>query len=124
MLEARRDIVPDARDAFLIVDSALLIQGMSREAERLLSVSEEDAVHRPVAELLETADAEARGRIGFAGAVAEAVAGTEAPMHAFVRPWNTFGVRLRAKIAACGPPRAALIVLEGGTPGLRAVQPD
>jgi hypothetical protein len=39
-----------------------------------------------------------------------------------VRPWNTFGVRLQARIAPCGPPRAALIVL--GTPRrqrLRAV---
>ncbi len=124
MLEARSDIVPGSRDAFLIVDSALLIQAVSREAERLLAVTEEAAVHRPVAELLQTADAEARGRIGFAGAVAEAVGGAEDPMHAFVRPWNTFGVRMRAKIAPCGPPRAALIVLESGTPGLRAVQPE
>jgi hypothetical protein len=31
---------------------------------------------------------------------------------AFVRPWNTFGVRLRARVASCGPPRAALVVLE------------
>ena len=123
MLEARADIVPGPRDAFLIVDSALVIQAMSREAERLLDVSEEAAVHHPVSELLETADAEARGRVGFAGAVAEAVAGTEDPMHAFVRPWNTFGVRMRAKIAPCGPPRAALILLESGTPGLRAVGP-
>jgi PAS domain-containing protein len=124
MLEARADIVPSPRDAFLIVDSALLIQALSREAERLLAVSEEAAVHRPVAELLQTADAEARGRIGFAGAVAEAVAGAEDPMHAFVRPWNTFGVRMRARIAPCGPPRAALIVLESGMPGLRAVRPE
>ena len=34
------------------------------------------------------------------------------PVHAFVRPWNTFGVRLRARIAPCGPPRAALVVLD------------
>ena len=41
---------------------------------------------------------------------------------AFVRPWNTFGVRMRARIATCGPPRAALIVLETGRgPSLRAV---
>ena len=41
---------------------------------------------------------------------------------AFVRPWNTFGVRMRARIATCGPPRAALIVLDSGRgPALRAV---
>jgi hypothetical protein len=33
-----------------------------------------------------------------------------------VRPWNTFGVRMRAKIAMCGPPRAALIVLDDDRP--------
>jgi hypothetical protein len=39
-----------------------------------------------------------------------------------VRPWNTFGVRMRARIATCGPPRAALIVLDSGrSPTLRAV---
>jgi hypothetical protein len=29
-----------------------------------------------------------------------------------VRPKGTFGVRVRARITACGPPRAALIVFE------------
>jgi hypothetical protein len=29
-----------------------------------------------------------------------------------VRPANTFGIRLTARIATCGPPRAALVVLE------------
>ena len=39
-----------------------------------------------------------------------------------VRPWNTFGVRMRARIAPCGPPRAALLVLEDPTSRpLRAV---
>ena len=42
----------------------------------------------------------------------------------FVRPWNTFGVRMRARIATCGPPRAALVVLENARPpALRAVKP-
>jgi hypothetical protein len=43
------------------------------------------------------------------------------PLHAFVRPANTFGVRVRARITACGPPRAALIVLDRRAPQLRAV---
>ena len=39
-----------------------------------------------------------------------------------VRPWNTFGVRMRARIAPCGPPRAALVILEDPTSRpLRAV---
>jgi hypothetical protein len=40
---------------------------------------------------------------------------------AFVRPWNTFGVRLRSRVASCGPPRAALVVLDQQARPLRVV---
>jgi hypothetical protein len=122
LLETREDAVPDSRDAFLVVDSSLLVQAMSREAQTLLAMSEEMAVDKPVAELLVPADAEA-GRTGFAAAVAQAADGQDPDTaRAVVRPWNTFGVRMRARIATCGPPRAALIVLDSGRgPALRAV---
>lgn len=125
LLEAREDAVPDSRDAFLVVDSSLLVQAMSREAQSLLDMTEEIAVNRPVAELLVPADAESQGRTGFAVAIAEAADGQDPEMtRSFVRPWNTFGVRLRARIATCGPPRAALVVLDSGRgPSLRAVGP-
>jgi PAS domain-containing protein len=124
LLEARDDVVPESNDAFLVVDSRLLVQAMSREAQTLLGLSEEDAVDQPVAELLVPADAEAQGRGGFAGAIAQAASGEDPDFgRATVRPWNTFGVRLRARIATCGPPRAALIVLESGPrPTLRAIE--
>ena len=121
LLETREDAVPDARDAFLVVDSRLLVQAMSREAQTLLGLAEEDAVDRPVSELLVPADAEGE-RGGLAAAIAEAASGGESDGRAFVRPWNTFGVRMRARIATCGPPRAALIVLDTGRgPALRAI---
>lgn len=125
LLEAREDAVPDPRDAFLVVDSALLVQAMSKEAQSLLEMSEEVAVNRPVADLLVPADAEAQGRTGFAAAISQAADGQDPDTaRAFVRPWNTFGVRMRARIATCGPPRAALIVLDNGRPRrLRAVDP-
>ncbi len=124
LLEAREDAVPTNRDAFLVVDSALLVQAMSAQAETFLGVTEEQAIDKPVAELLVPADAEAQGRGGFASAIAEAADGQDPePTRRFVRPWNTFGVRMRARIATCGPPRAALIVLENSaTPRLRAVE--
>ena len=123
LLEAREDAVPDSRDAFLVVDSRLLIQAMSREAQALLGVTEEDSVDTPVAELLVPADAEAQGRTGFAAAIAQAADGQDPDTaSAVVRPWNTFGVRMRTRIATCGPPRAALIVLDSGRPpALRAI---
>jgi PAS domain-containing protein len=123
LLEAREDAVPGSLDAFLVVDSSLLVQAMSREAQSLLGVTEELAINKPVAELLVPADAEAQGRTGFAAAIAQAADGQDPDTaRSFVRPWNTFGVRMRAKIATCGPPRAALVVLENGrAPALRAV---
>jgi PAS domain-containing protein len=121
LLEARADAVPGDRDAFLVIDSALLVQAMSRRAQTLLAVSEEEAVNRPLSELLVTADAEGPGN-RLAAAIADAAQGSGEPVNTFVRPWNTFGVRMRARIAPCGPPRAALLVLQSpGQPQLRAV---
>jgi hypothetical protein len=117
LLETRADAVPTDRDAFVIVDARLLIQALSRDAQRLLAVTEEDAIDTPVSELLMPADAETASRTGFAAAIADAAQGLESePARSFVRPWNTFGVRMRAKIAMCGPPRAALIVLDDDRP--------
>jgi len=113
LLETREDAAPQRRDAFLIVDSSLCLHGMSEHAEQLLGVREDVAVNRPLSELIVSADAEAGGRGGIAAAIASAIASGEQPRHVFVRPSNTFGVRVRARIVACGPPRAALIVLEG-----------
>jgi PAS domain-containing protein len=119
-LETRDDVLPAASDAFLVVDGALRVQAVSNRAERLLSVAEEAVVDEPITKLIVPADAEAIGSSAFAGAVADVMARDE-PGHAFVRPWNTFGVRMRARIASCGPPRAALVVLETSPRPLRLV---
>jgi hypothetical protein len=120
LLEARADVIPGSKDPFLVVDSALRVQAVSRRAEVLLGVDEAIAVNTPVMNLLVPADAEAQGPTRFAAAIANGVA-LEEPIDSFVRPWNTFGVRMRVRIAPCGPPRAALLVLDGGAPKLRAV---
>lgn len=123
MLEARGDAVPQPREAFLVVDCSLLVQAVSRHAERMLAVSEEQAVNRPVADLLVAADADAHRRGALAEAIITTLDGDE-PRHAFARPWNTFGMRVRVRIAACGPPRAALLVLDAPTRRLRPVAQD
>jgi PAS domain-containing protein len=105
-------MAPTDGDAFLVIDPSLQIQAMSRRAQALLAIREEDAVNRPVSDLLIPADAEAHGRAGFAASIAAATRGSDDPFRAVVRPWNTFGVRMRARIAPCGPPRAALVVLQ------------
>jgi PAS domain-containing protein len=122
LLETPGDAAPTGRDPFLVIDSALRVQAVSQQAEIFLGVPEEEAVNRPVVELLVPADAEARGPTSFALAIAEAVGGSDDPVHVFLRPWNTFGVRVRARIAPCGPPRAALLVLESRPRDLRAVE--
>lgn len=118
--------MPTDRDAFLVVDSGLLVQAMSKRAQGVLGITEELAIDKPVAELLVPADAEAQRRTGFAAAVAQAAAGQDPDTAlSFVRPWNTFGVRMKARIATCGPPRAALVVLEDSRAAsrpLRAVE--
>src|ERR1700761_2729419 len=86
MLEARTDIVPSARDAFLVIDSSLLVQAMSRRAETLLGVTEDGAVNRPVVQLLVPADAEAGRSARFAAALVEAAAGADEPATALVPP--------------------------------------
>jgi hypothetical protein len=116
LLETRADLAPTSSEAFVVIDSALLVQAVSRRAESLLRVSEEMAVNRPAVQLLAPADAEANGPADFASAIIEAASGVDAPRYVFLRPWNTFGVRIRARIAPCGPPRAALLVLEGARP--------
>jgi hypothetical protein len=115
--------VPDAREPFLVIDDRLLIQAVSRQAEIMLDLNEETSVNRPVAEILEPADAEAHGPTPLASAIAKAMSGDEGPVGAFVRPWNTYGVRMRARIAPCGPPRAALLVLETRQRTLRSIGP-
>jgi hypothetical protein len=111
LLETRSDAVPAKGNAFVIADSALRVQAMSAPAERLLAMDEGLAVNRAIGDLLVQADVELARTSSFADLVVAALSG-EPPISANVRPWNTFGVRLHARIARCGPPPAALIVLD------------
>jgi hypothetical protein len=105
-------MLPDPGDAFVVVDTGMRVQALSFEAERFLSLDEGQAVNQPVSQLLLPADAQAREVPGLHAAIAEALRGEHEPAGAFVRPWHTCGARLRARVAPCAPPRAALVVLE------------
>lgn len=110
MLRASSAVAPGPDDAFLVVDSSLTIQAVSETAERVLESLERHAVNRHVTELLIPADAEAAGARTLAEAITTAAAGDEQASTVTVRPTGSFGVRLRASIASCGPPAAALLV--------------
>ena len=111
MLHAPVDVVPTSESAFVVADGTLAVGAMSRVAEEFLGVAEAQAVHRPLTELLAGADAEAAG-VNLASAIMWAAGGDVTTRVAFVRPTNTFGVRCRARIGPCGPPNAAVVVLE------------
>ncbi len=112
LLQAGADAAPSPGAAFMVLDGTLSVCALSEEAERLLATSETEAVNRHVTELLVPADAEAPGPENLAVAVTWAARGDETMRHVVVRPATTFGVRLRARIASCGPPRAALLVFD------------
>jgi hypothetical protein len=112
LLQAGADAAPAPGSAFMVLDGTLSVCALSEEAERLLATSETEAVNRHVTELLVPADAEAQGPENLAVAVTWAARGDVATRQVVVRPATTFGVRLRARIASCGPPRAALLVFD------------
>jgi PAS domain-containing protein len=111
LLQAPQDAAPSPSDPFLVVDDKLTVCALSRQAERLLGVSETEAVNRHVGELLVPGDTESSAGESLAAVLTWAARG-EAPLrNIVVRPTNTFGVRFWARVGTCGPPNAALLVL-------------
>jgi hypothetical protein len=125
LLETHEDQLPAPREPFLIVDLYLRVQGLSRRAESLLRVREDIVVGRPVTELLVAADAENSGSSGLVNAICAAASGEQPGRQpaVSVRPSNMHGVRMRARVTHCGPPLAALLVLESPDgPQIRLVE--
>jgi hypothetical protein len=111
MLGASADVVPSPDQPFLIIDNTLSVCALSELAEQLLHVDETAAVNRHITDFLVPADAEAPGPHNLMNLLVSAASG-EVEMHeAIVRPSTEFGVRYHARVGACGPPRAALLVL-------------
>jgi hypothetical protein len=112
VIAAGADLAPRDGESFLIVDRHLKLCGLSRGAERLLSVDEPSAVHRHISDFLEPADAEAgQGDEFLQGIIKMAGDGLAAPQSVVVRPSGEYGVRYAARVGSCGPPAGALIVL-------------
>jgi hypothetical protein len=116
LLRTRSDVAPAVDGAFLVVDSSLSVQAVSARAELVLAVREREAVNRHVSEVLFAADAgpadaDPVTTVSLALAVTRAAGGDERVASLHVRPSNGFGRRLRARVASCGPPRAALVAL-------------
>jgi len=112
LLEARDDVAPAPDEAFMVIDASLCVCALSRAAEKLIGATEQEAIGRPLTELIVPADAEPEAQRNLAMLVAWSARGEDEPSHTVVRPANVFGVRFKARIGACGPPRAALVVVE------------
>lgn len=111
LLQAESDAAPGAGDAFVVTDDALSVCAVSAAAERLLATLEIEAINQPITRLLVSAEAEGNGA-NLATAITWAARGDGAVHRTVVRPANTFGIRITARIAACGPRSAALLVFE------------
>ena len=114
LLSANADAAPGPNDPFMIVDGSLCVCAVSRVAEELLGTDETEAVNRHLSEFLVPADAEAAGTENLMDLVISAASDTSEAGVAVVRPPDEFGIRFRVQVGACGPPRAALLVLADG----------
>ena len=114
LLTANADAAPGPNDPFMIVDGSLCVCAVSRVAEELLGTDETQAVNRHLSEFLVPADAEAAGAENLMDLVINAAGDTSEAHVAVVRPPHEFGIRFRVQVGACGPPRAALLVLSDG----------
>jgi hypothetical protein len=102
-------VAPSPGDAFVVVDRSARVCALSGVIETLLSVTERDAVGRPVIELIApVADGTDEGQAMVA--MLRAVAGgTQEAGHA---RGLAAGAAVTIRVGPCGPPRAALLVLE------------
>jgi PAS domain-containing protein len=111
MLSAAADVAPTREDPFLVIDGALTIRAVSERAEELLGLTETEAVNEHVLNYLTPAEAEGAGPANLVALLARAATGETTSHDVVVRPRDEFGVRLWARVGACGPPTAALLVL-------------
>lgn len=111
LLEAAPETAPTTADAFLVVDSGMSVRAVSRRGERLLGVSEPDAVGRHLSDFLTPADTDAPSAQGFYALVLLAATGGAETGTVAVRPTGEFGVRHWARVSTCGPSTAALMLL-------------
>jgi hypothetical protein len=112
LLVASGAVAPEPGQPSIIIDHTLTICAVSRAAEDLLGIDEADATSRTLGHVLVPAQAEGIGLESLVSAVVTATDPDQAPQRAVVRPAGEWGIRYAVRIGACGPPRAALLVLD------------
>jgi hypothetical protein len=110
MLRTVPEAAPGRSDPFVIVDERLSVRAISRQAEAVLMVDEPAAADIPLNEFL-VSDGGGPGDVELARLVALAAAGAGPPLTLGLRTVGDPQLRFKARIASCGPPLAALLVL-------------
>jgi hypothetical protein len=111
VLRASHGMAPGPDEPFLIVDGTLSVCAVSKKAEQLLEVSETQAIHRHVMDFLVPA-VENDAPDDLLALLAAAAQGTSDSRETLVRPAAHQEVSYEARVGTCGPPPAALIVLD------------
>lgn len=109
VLRAAPGLAPRFYEPFVIVDADLRLQAVSRRAEVMLRVDEPAAVDVPLAEFL--ACRTDQDQINVAGLVARAVSGSPLATKVELRTVGDPAIELVARLAGCGPPAAAILIL-------------
>jgi hypothetical protein len=117
MLSCSRDALPGARAAFLIVTFDLTVSAVSEAGEKLFGL-EQELIGRPLLDVLGSPMGDER----LAQRVGQAAQRASDPV---VMPLRLRSEKARkvgtmaARIATCGPPRAALVTVEPSEFGRR-----
>jgi len=112
LISAPGDAAPGVGEPFVIVDGHLTVRALSQHAETLLGVRERRAIGRDLDELLVQPATCDPDTTGLETAITQSAQGDVAFAGVEVRLVNAGHAHLRVRIGPCGPPPAALIVLE------------
>lgn len=111
VLRAPYDAAPQAGDAFVVVDRGLSVCAVSESAEVAFGVSEPFAIGRLVSELV-VPDRPHTDGTGLLSLVRRAVLDGGPPARAGAHVAGIGPHPVTVRVGPCGPPRAALLVLE------------
>ena len=111
MLSCSRDVLPGARAAFLVVTFDLTVSAVSEAGEQLFG-EEQKLIGKPLLDLI----CSPMGDDRLARKVGQAAQRARDPVVMPLRLRSNEGARrvgtMAARIATCGPPRAALVTVE------------
>jgi hypothetical protein len=109
VLRAPPGLQPRFYEPFVIVDSRLRLQAVSHHAEIMLAVDEPAAIDVPLEVFLSCHTIQ--DQIDLAGLVGRAVGGSRLAAKVEMRKVADTSIEVAGRIASCGPPPAALLIL-------------